>query len=246
MADNYQVNGVTEAGGETFAGDDDGVAKHPYVKVEYGANNTQTPVDATNPMPIIPTAGAVDAITGAQKTITYPHHEIHDKCSFICWHTVTSLGDGGTVIIAFKTMAGTKRVHLEGVFSTLTGGHLAIWEGATWNQGSGIALPIINRFREPSPTSSILLENRGQVTPTASDEMMGTVTGLATGSVLLANPYVFGDIGGGNNPGSGGSGSSRGEFVLEPDQTYAIVFTATAASNGGQIRLEWYEHEDVA
>lgn len=42
MADNITLN--AGSGGATLATDDDGTAQHQYVKVEWGANNTQTPV----------------------------------------------------------------------------------------------------------------------------------------------------------------------------------------------------------
>lgn len=50
MADNVVLNSGT--GGDTIAADDDGTAKHQYVKVEFGANNTQTPVTAAAPLPV--------------------------------------------------------------------------------------------------------------------------------------------------------------------------------------------------
>lgn len=42
MADN--VEAAAGSGGAVFATDDDGTAHHPYVKMEWGADNTQTPV----------------------------------------------------------------------------------------------------------------------------------------------------------------------------------------------------------
>lgn len=42
MADNVEAN--AGSGGAIFATDDDGTAHHPYAKVEWGADNTQTPV----------------------------------------------------------------------------------------------------------------------------------------------------------------------------------------------------------
>lgn len=42
MADNVEAN--AGSGGAIFATDDDGTAHHPYVKLEWGADNTQTPV----------------------------------------------------------------------------------------------------------------------------------------------------------------------------------------------------------
>ena len=44
MADNVEAN--AGSGGAIFATDDDGTAHHPYAKIEWGADNTQTPVAA--------------------------------------------------------------------------------------------------------------------------------------------------------------------------------------------------------
>lgn len=50
MADNVTLN--TGTGGAVVATDDDGVAHHQYVKLEFGADNTQTKVDGSNPLPV--------------------------------------------------------------------------------------------------------------------------------------------------------------------------------------------------
>jgi hypothetical protein len=50
MTDNVTAN--AGSGGATFATDDDGTAHHPYVKLEFGADNTQTKVSTTNPLPV--------------------------------------------------------------------------------------------------------------------------------------------------------------------------------------------------
>lgn len=50
MVDN--VEAASGTGGPTFATDDDGTAHHPYVKVEFGADNTQTKVSTSNPLPV--------------------------------------------------------------------------------------------------------------------------------------------------------------------------------------------------
>ena len=50
MADNVTLD--PGAAGAVIATDDDGAAHHQLVKVEFGADGTQTPVDATNPLPI--------------------------------------------------------------------------------------------------------------------------------------------------------------------------------------------------
>lgn len=50
MADDVELN--AGSGGDTIAADDDGTAKHQYVKVEFGPNDTQTKVTATEGLPI--------------------------------------------------------------------------------------------------------------------------------------------------------------------------------------------------
>lgn len=51
---------ITAGSGTTIATDDDGTAHHQYVKLEYGPDNTQTKVSATNPLPVSPTANGVE------------------------------------------------------------------------------------------------------------------------------------------------------------------------------------------
>lgn len=58
MADNVTLNAGT--GGATIKTDDDGTAHWQYVKVAYGADNTQTLVTSTNGMPTILLAGTAE------------------------------------------------------------------------------------------------------------------------------------------------------------------------------------------
>jgi hypothetical protein len=53
VADNVELNAGT--GGDLIAADDDGTAKHQYVKLEFGADNTQTKVSASDPLPVVQT-----------------------------------------------------------------------------------------------------------------------------------------------------------------------------------------------
>ena len=50
MSDNTVLNLGT--GGDTIATDDISGVKHQYVKIEYGADNSATPVSLANPLPI--------------------------------------------------------------------------------------------------------------------------------------------------------------------------------------------------
>ena len=55
MADNVELS--SGSGGATIATDDDGTAQHQYVKVEFGADNTQTKVTSTTGLPVQLLAG---------------------------------------------------------------------------------------------------------------------------------------------------------------------------------------------
>lgn len=71
MADNVTADPGT--GGATFATDDDGTAHHPYVKLEWGADNTQTKVAAgANALPIQDGGNAitVDGTVAVSGTVT--------------------------------------------------------------------------------------------------------------------------------------------------------------------------------
>lgn len=57
MADNTQLN--AGAGGDLIATDDDGTAKHQYVKVEFGPDNTFTKVTATVGLPVGDAGGSL-------------------------------------------------------------------------------------------------------------------------------------------------------------------------------------------
>ena len=62
MADNVTLN--AGAGGDTIAADDDGTAKHQYVKVEFGADNTQTKVTSSVGLPVGDAGGSLTVDNG--------------------------------------------------------------------------------------------------------------------------------------------------------------------------------------
>lgn len=186
----------------------------------------------------------LDALSGASVGITSPHHRIHVGDAFTTNFTDETLADAETMILAFKTPVGPKRVHLFAFFSTLVGGSLNIWEGATWTTTTGTVNPIINRRRDENPKPSGIREDL-TATPafTATGNMLSnpTLTGgvvTPTGAESLDKQYAWGE------KGKVGAGYLRdeNEFILKPNTTYAIIFTAIGASNKAQINLNWYEN----
>lgn len=64
MSDNTSLNPGT--GGDTIATDDIGGVKHQKVKVEFGANDSATQVDASNPLPVTDAGIQTDALTNTE------------------------------------------------------------------------------------------------------------------------------------------------------------------------------------
>jgi hypothetical protein len=180
-------------------------------------------------------------MTGALVVISYQHADVHQGSSYKSDVIDGSLSDSETIILAFKTAAGTKRAHLIAEFSTLVGGNLEIWEGVTWTAETGSLNPILNRWRQSSMNSSMMLENSGQPTFTATDNLILNPTGLSTGTAISVHHlYAWGK----KEKFAGGSVRDIEELILKPDTQYAVVFTASGGSNAAQIILNWYEHTD--
>lgn len=171
-------------------------------------------------------------------TIPIEHHEVHEKQAFVVVGTNLLLGNNDTLILAFKTGNTTQRMHLVVDFSTLAGGYANILEGATWTQGSGTLETIFNRNRTAPITPSMILEDQGQPTFTASEAAILDPAILTTGTVLPP-AYAFGSK---NNTPSALRGQS--EWVLAVNTQYAIRFTSTSANNQAQLALRPYEHTD--
>lgn len=167
------------------------------------------------------------------------HLEVHEQDAFLCCHQDTSMSDTDTIVMAFKTPPGTKRMHLVYSFSTLAGGHLEIFKDSTWDAETGTLAPICNRFQLDTPASSAVLENQAQAGFVASDNMIADPTNLTHGTAVIPVVYAFG-----NKQISGGSSRDIEEIVLEPDTLHTILFTADGNTNAGQIYLNWYEHTD--
>lgn len=182
--------------------------------------------------------GEFDTVFQIPVTIDVAHHEIHEGDSFHCCGTDTELADEATLILTFKTPAGTKRVHMLHSFVTLTGGHLEILEGATWTNQTGTKQPIFNRKREASMNNSGILEDQAQAGFVASNNMILNPDSVAGGTAIHTH-YAYGA----KNFYSG-QGRELEEFILKPATQYAFKFTADAAANAAQMMLNFYEHTD--
>jgi len=171
--------------------------------------------------------------------ISFEHHEAHAGDSFTCNAVDLVMALNDTLILAFKTPAGTKRTHVVMSFSTLVGGDLQMLEGPTWNNQTGSKHPIYNRKREAVMNSSTLLEDQAQVGFVASDNLILNPVNLA-GGTDIHNIWAFGK----KDKLSAGSMRDLEELILKPDTQYAMIFTSNGANNKAQVILNWYEHTD--
>lgn len=178
-----------------------------------------------------------DTLFSVPIVIDVGHHEVHEGDAFITDVTDVTMGDNDTLMLAFKTMAGTKRAHMVVEFTTLVGGLLEIIEAPTWDVSTGAQNPIYNRKRLGSMTSSGLLESTTG-SYVANNNVISNPTNFAGGTVIH-EIIAFGA----KNFFSG-AGRDVAEFILKPETLYAYRFTAEGASNMAQIVLNWYEHTD--
>jgi hypothetical protein len=179
-----------------------------------------------------------DPLFKAPLWIDIGHHEIHEGDAFLCSYADISMANTDTFVVAFKTIAGTKRMHLLYSFNTLAGGHLDIYKDSTWDAETGSLLPIYNHLQLDTSASSTMLENQSTAGFTATDNLILDPTNLSHGTKVIPSDYVFG-----NNQKSGETRSTA-EIILEPDTLHTILFTADGGSNAGQVKLNWYEHTD--
>ncbi|RLE25523.1 MAG: hypothetical protein DRJ50_02785 [Actinobacteria bacterium] len=180
----------------------------------------------------------VDSASGAAVGISRAHEAVHSGIAFHAFAFDDALGDAGTVIVAFKTPAGGKHVHLVMSFGAIVAGNLDLIEGPTWTGETGTGVAISNRRRTGTPPSSIVLEDVDQAAFTASDQVIKNPTGLSGGTVIPIG-HVFG-----SKQAGGCVDRGEDEWELDPDQTYAVRFTAIGAANGGTVFLDWYEATD--
>lgn len=192
---------------------------------------SQDPDDSTR-------RGEFDNMFKVPIVIDVAHHEVHEGDAFsaqVADSTESGMGDGETLVLAFKTPTGTKLCHMLMEFTTLTGGYLELYEGPTWDNSSGSQSPIYNRRRMTSMSSSILLENTTG-TFAATDNLVLDPTTFVAGTSLHKHH------GWGAKNRFSGQGRDVAEWILKADTTYAAFFMSTASSNKAQIFLNWYEH----
>ena len=177
-----------------------------------------------------------DTSTNALEGIDYEHHEIHAGSAYdVGWYDA-DLGIGDELIIAFKTSATAKEMHMVITANNSSASIFETLEGPTITAGTGTNLTIRNMNRNSLNAS---LATNMAVTPVAG---LATLNPTITADGTVLNTEL---IGAGVNK---GGGASRGttERILKANTIYAFRLTGTAASGKANLHLDWYEHTPKA
>lgn len=183
MADNITLNSGT--GGAVIKTDDDGTAHWQYIKVAYGADNTQTLVTSTNGMPVILLAGTAEIGKLAAGTA-----EIGNVKNSGTFATQATLQAGSAAI---GKLAANSGVDIGDVDVTSVPAPLSTTGGGT--EATALRVTIAN-----DSTGVVSIDDNGGVitvdgTVTANlsatdnavlDSIDGKITACNTGAVVLA------------------------------------------------------------
>lgn len=178
------------------------------------------------------TGSPIESQTGAHKTITYPHHEVHAGSAYSASDIVT-LGDGDLREILVVTPDTTKWAHMIFNAATALKGQVELFENVYPRYVVANALTPRNRDRNSTNTSGLL------VCHTPADN--SSSSSGETVEVCLA-VRAWGATGLGTNPGFGGESRGTLEWILKQDTSYLLRVTSQAATNVCSIGLNWYEH----
>jgi len=184
----------------------------------------------------------VDSSTNTLQTISYEHHEIHSGSTFRVQHyddAIPATVSGGELVIAFHVPAGTKLPHMTWEFVHEGNMTMKVLEGITFAGSAGTNVAPKNSRRDSTTTSILQGKATGTLVSdfvTVGEESADSI--YSGGTVIsLKRNYV--------SRNEAASGSRRQELILKADTSYAFVLDNNETSTqGGQIRLEWYEHTD--
>ena len=163
---------------------------------------------------------------GAPVFIDFEHHEIHEGDTYDTSYLLAVLANAGNLDLLLVTPAAILP-HV--VFSATCGGDadLLLYE-ATVTTNDGTPLPRRNKRRDSGKTA--------QVTSFHTPTVAGGSEGTLLFSVFLP--------GGEKNQASGGSASSRSEWILKSSTKYLLRLTNRAgAGKRASINAEWYEED---
>jgi len=176
----------------------------------------------------------IDQITNVLEIIDYAHHEIHSGSTYRAQAFNNSIEEGATVCIGFYVPAGIKLPHMTWDYNHEGNMTMTVLEGPTITVGTGTDRLCRNSRRDAGDVSFLQGTGTGSL---VSNYV--TVQPTYTGGTAVSLKRSFAA------KGVGASGGKREEVILAADTYYVFCLTNNETrSQGGQVRLEWYEHID--
>jgi len=181
----------------------------------------------------------VDRATRSLQVIDYAHHEIHAGSTFRVQHNddaIPATGSGGELVIAFYVPAQSKQPHMTWETSHEGNMTVTLYEGITLAT-NGTARTIQQSNRNSTNTSILQGFATGagvSNTVTVGEESTDSIYSGGT-AISVKRDYSTRNVAGGQ--------VRRDEVILKTDEYYAFSLkNHETSTQGGQIRLEWYEH----
>lgn len=178
----------------------------------------------------------LDKATNTIQTIDYAHHEIHAGSHFSCSYYATGKNDGQTINIYLKTPDTAKWGHMIFNWSASGAAFGRVREAPTVTANTGTNGQSIFNSNRNSATTSDMWDN-------AAVPVQGKfgydVTVTAPGTIIYEE-YA------GAAKNQGGMGRNDEEIILDQNTAYVFEVESDAAGITLSMRLEWYEHTDIA
>ena len=168
---------------------------------------------------------SLDTTTGAINIIDYAHHEIHGGRGFFAIYSALA-ADEAVIEVRIQTPNSTRWAHMEIHMEAALAATASLWANTTKTHVSDNALTLLNKNFNSTNVSGLTVCHTPAGSQAGTADLMQYI-GSATTSGK-------GD--------SGGSTSSRGEFILQQNTAYLLKLTSRAAANALSIILDWYEH----
>ncbi len=223
------------------AADEIGGERYQRVKPAVGDDGVAVDVSSAAPMPIIAGEGARDDISNALQTIAYPHHEIHEGDAFTCQVQQLVSDTNDRTALAFKTAAGTKRVHMFAKGTASSPAEFIIREACTVADNQGATQAVLNRQRASANATTVIDTSQNPDTAGAATYFAEADQAHITENGTL----IYIDLLAAEKKKGGGDTRGEAEFVLKPDTQYAFYMKSlNNDDNYHGLVLDWYEHTD--
>lgn len=181
-----------------------------------------------------------DDNTNSLQIVDYEHHEIHSGSNFRVQHNqddIPSTSSGGELVIAFFVPDQTKEPHMIWEYAHQGDMTMKLLEGVTFNASAGTDRAPKNSNRNSTNTSILQGKATGSLVSDFVTVGENSADSIYTGGTVISlkRDYSARNV--------STSGGRRQEVILKTNTNYAFVLDNNETSTqGGQIRIEWYEH----